>query len=96
MTMDEKYNCTERARINDHEAVRGLFEYPPKVVSGRYSDRLLVQNVPHWVSRNPVKPHLVVEMGAGRLAGHPDLCDLVTPTDPLPHLDVRLTEVAET
>jgi hypothetical protein len=24
MTMDEKYNWTERAMINDHEAVRGL------------------------------------------------------------------------
>jgi hypothetical protein len=39
MTMDEKYNCTERARINDHEAVRGCLNTP--VVSGRYSDRLL-------------------------------------------------------
>jgi hypothetical protein len=30
MTMDEKYNCTERARINDHGAVRGLKNTPQK------------------------------------------------------------------
>ena len=24
MTLDEKHNCTERARINDHEAVKGF------------------------------------------------------------------------
>jgi hypothetical protein len=29
MTMNEKHNCTECARINDHEAVKGV-QYPKK------------------------------------------------------------------
>jgi hypothetical protein len=39
MTMNEKYNCTECAGINDHEAVKAF--NTSKKVPVRYSDRLL-------------------------------------------------------
>ena len=41
MTMDEKYDCTDCVGINDHVAVKGFTS--AKMVSGRYSDRLLVE-----------------------------------------------------
>ncbi len=53
MVMNEKYDCIECARINDHEAVKGFYN-PPNWVLSRYSDRLLALLSHMHVRESPV------------------------------------------